>query len=239
MKRYPMTEPDLAAKVVKFYEANGYEVSQEVQLVQGGPRADIVAKHRESGVLHVVECKLTLSFDLIAQALHWIPYASKVYVAVPKAKASPGRNAAWNALVALSLGAYEVESLWPVDEGRRPAVVEVVQAPDGSTRNPALQRALQPGHQTHAKAGTNRGGHYTRYVQTIEALTAFVAAHPGDSLRACLSQCDHHWSSIAAGIQRLTELSTLGKLQGLRLWTDDEGVVRVTCIESEARGEAT
>lgn len=225
-KRPIQTEADMAAGVVKWLEADGFTVYQEVDPDgRGGVRADIVAV-RDSRIT-VVEAKKQLSWELLSQASHWQTFANRVYVAVPDAKQREGRAMAFRCCALLGLGVLEVTALWPVEEGHRPPVKEKVEPEYRSSINPTLLHSLQPEHQTHAKAGTNAGGQWSRFRQTCAAVAAFAREHPGDTLRACLSLVDHHYSSIASGIQSLAKWSDKGLTDiGFELRTVD-GAIRV------------
>jgi Holliday junction resolvase len=70
--------------VIDWFTERGWDVYQEVQIQSGYPVADIVAV---MGLrVWVVECKTTLTLDLMAQAFHWQRYAHWVSVAVPETK---------------------------------------------------------------------------------------------------------------------------------------------------------
>lgn len=220
----PMSESSMAEKVVSWLEQDGWTIYQEVQPHVDGPRADIVAQRE--GALWVVEAKKQLSFDLLAQAEHWKGSAHCVWVAVPLAKSSNGRSMAFRVARLLGLGVLEVRSLWPIDEGRMRAVSTVVEPTERSGIDSTLLRALRPEHQTHAKAGTNRGDHFTRYRATCEAIARYVTEHPGCTLREALSNVDHHYASIASGINALRTWASKGKAHGIEL-REEDGVLRV------------
>jgi hypothetical protein len=224
-KRPIQTEAEMAAKVVRWLEADNWTVYQEVDPEgRGGARADIVAVRDE--MLTVVEAKTKLGWDVFAQAEHWTRFANRVYMAVPDAKRSDGRSVAFRCAGLLGLGILEVKSLWPIEEDRIQAVNERVEPEYRATINPALRHSLRVEHQTHAKAGTNRGGQWTRFRQTCEAIAAYAKEHPGDTLRACLLVSDHHYTSVSSGIQRLQKIVESGTDLGFELRTDD-GAVRV------------
>jgi hypothetical protein len=76
-----MKETDLFPPLKEWLENAGYEVFSEVQSYHTGGRADIVAT--QSPAVTIVEMKVTLSLDLIGQAVRWKPFANYIYVAVP------------------------------------------------------------------------------------------------------------------------------------------------------------
>jgi hypothetical protein len=215
-----MNEEGLAARVVAYYDELGFTAYQEVQVVQGGPRVDAV--FQRDSTLYVVECKLVLSFDLLAQARHWKPYATGVFIAVPKPReTTAGRQTALDCVAGLGLGCLEVESLWPVDEGRRRAVVQRRDPEILTSFHPELLRSLRPEHQTHAKAGTNQGSHFTRFKLTCDNVRRCVEAEPGIALRSALAQVDHHYFSLDSGSRALRDQIVAGDVPGLSIDSDD------------------
>ncbi len=222
-KPFPMTEAEMAAKVVAKLEALGHDVFQEVE----GPfgRADIVSVKGAS--LFIVECKMALGFEVMAQARTRLPFASCVYIAVPNAKRSEGRSLAFECCRWLGLGLLVVDSNWAEDPDPVKAVREREAAPTRSHFNPALRDQLRPEHKTHAKAGTNEGGQMTRFKQTVYALRDYAESHPGDHLRRALSQVDHHYSSIGNAIAKLRKIGADGDLTrlGIELRETPEGIV--------------
>lgn len=228
-----MTEADMAAKVVAYFKASGWRVYEEVvHPNEGTARADIVAVGPEN--VWVIECKLALGLDVMAQARRWLSFANRVSVAVARGQGteSSARATAVHALRLMGIGVLEVESLWPIDEGKRAPVTERLMAEHVHHINPSLLQSLQEGHQTHAKAGTNRGGHLTPFRQTIDAVAAFARSRPGEPLRAILSVSPHHYSSIANGVEALTSAQDRGQDLGFRLERDPAGVLRAYPTEA-------
>lgn len=237
MKTPVMSEADLAARVVKWLEANGHEVFQEVEgkklSYADCGRADIVALR--GGLVTVVETKMSLGFDVLAQAEKWIPFAHEVLVAVPavhQSKNSDGRRLAYRVVEKLRLGLLEVRSLWPIEEGREEAVRVRVEAERNSDPRPDLRLALRDEHKTYAKAGTNKGGHFTDFRKTCNALAEVARESPGIPLKEALAKVPHHYTSIASGVQALAKWCDKGLITGFEIRSDGE---RLTL---HPRGEA-
>jgi hypothetical protein len=78
-----LKESDLYEPVKKWLEQNGYTVFSEVSPRYSSRRADVVGINPES--VAVVELKLSLSLDLLDQAVNWSrrKYANYVFIAVP------------------------------------------------------------------------------------------------------------------------------------------------------------
>ena len=81
MKGWPKSEVELARPVVAWLRLQRWEVYQEVQMGNGGPVADIVA--RLGNLYWVVECKTKFGLAVMDQAHGWLGYAHLVSVAVP------------------------------------------------------------------------------------------------------------------------------------------------------------
>src|SRR6185312_5261868 len=176
------TEAMLAATVSAFLAADGAEVFHEVTLEWKLRRQATVGNGRPVGdgradlaflrgaVLGVVECKMSLSFELLAQAARWRDYAHEVWIAVPFAKMSEGRHEAFQVCRKhYGFGVIEVQD---DDEVRLRHPVQ------RATIDPALLNSLRPEHKTGGElAGTNRGGHFTTFKETAARWAAYVAAH--------------------------------------------------------------
>lgn len=78
------TEAELASVVRTFQEAKGWDVFAEVQAAQGDKRADLVC--RDGRRIMVIETKLSLSIEVVSQAVRWLDRAHYVVIAVPKPK---------------------------------------------------------------------------------------------------------------------------------------------------------
>lgn len=241
MRRPDLSEPQLAALVVSWLEADGWTVHQEIADILPVPgRLDIAAiKDR---MLCVVECKRRLGFDLLAQAKRWLPYANEVFIAVPslpavtgkigKRRFQPreGRALAFSMAASMGIGVLEVRSLWPVEEGRQQAVsVQVASQVSPCREHETLWRALQTDTRKwyDAVAGSPGGGGSTKFNRTCTELAAFAGAKPGEPLDAVLTVIPHHYASIRSGARALWEHFLNGKLRGVELRQDDDGVVRV------------
>ena len=214
-----LSEADIAAEVVKFYEttANG-DVYQEVQVETYGERADIVHKD-PGGALTVIETKLALSWDLLDQGKAWKPFANAVIVAVPQARHTRARLLAFDICDRfLGLGVIEVG-----DRG-----VHVRKQPRALERlDESLFLALREGHKTHAKAGEPAGGQFTPFRATLDALKAFVEANPGCTIQEAVAGITHHYRGPKVAASVLLREIRHGRVPGVvkawrqRLYTPD------------------
>lgn len=202
-----MSEADLARAVVRQLEAWGFDVYQEVTL--GGPRADIVGVR--GALVCVVEAKMSLSFDVMAQAEDWKREAHEVWIAVPRLKIrsfNRGRFLAMKLCAQLGIGVFEVI-------GERAEVVHHA-AINRFAKPQKLREALRPEHKTFAAAGTS-GPHWTRWKGSVQLIIEQVERQPGLPLRELLRLVRHHWASDRSAASCLTRQITGGIIKDLRL----------------------
>jgi hypothetical protein len=206
-----VSEQAIAETVVAYLEALGADVYQEVT-VPGGV-ADIVARvHHEAWI---VEVKTSLSLALIAQAMLRRRQASRVYIAAPWTR--NGRDVA-SVCKELGLGMFVVRDL--ASYRGQELVTEEVAAARWNRRPTALLDRLCPEHKTHAKAGAvGAGGRWTPYLNTIEQLRAAVHRSPGITLKSCIDEIKHHYSSPSCARSSLAKWIEAGKVPGIRIDT--------------------
>ncbi len=226
------SEAELAAVVVAHLREQGWTVFQEVELGRrsGGERADIVAVRGDElaadGYAHkgagwakpgdvlVVECKLSLSLDLLAQADHWLDYASLVAIAFPLDRGY-GRARRFGESLARSrgLGMFEVA---PAVGDRLPARIVSETEPKRSERvievlAKKLAAALCPEQQDYAAAGNAEGKRWTPWRDSITRARAIVLEHPGIGTKELVQKLGkHHWASDGGARAGLVDAAERG-----------------------------
>jgi hypothetical protein len=206
-----ITEAALAHEVRVYLETDGWTTFQEVSLdwkkrgasPVGDGRADVVATR--DGQIGVVECKGGPTFHLLAQARRWIPYANMVWIAVPYARMSEGRQEAFSIAREHGFGILVVH-----DTEIRPRGSPVVRV----HIDDALLVSLREGHKTHAAAGTNGGGQFTSFKETGAALAAYVAEHPACKLSEAVGAIKHHYANKASAEAALRKMIKRGLVPG-------------------------
>ncbi len=200
-------EAKLASLVVEHFEEAGWDVFQEVTF--GGPVADIVVtrKSREGApLIGVIECKTSLSLDLIGQAVHWTKYANWVWAAYPMSRASE------HGFGATVLRHYGIGTV-PVGHS------EVTKGAPPTFRRKIDKRlfdTLRPEHQSgFAKAGSNAGGHYTPFKGTCLQLCRLVESSPGITLKEAIRKMTHHYSRDSVAAACLAKYLKSGVIQGV------------------------
>jgi hypothetical protein len=201
-------ETDLAAVVVDWLESEDWEVYQEICFDGGGSKtADIVAV--KDGHIWIIETKLSLTLQVLAQANSWdCQYRS---VAVLKSKRSQGRDFAFRVCQKFDLGLIEVNiSGHDVISNLEPALrtthyVEIVEK--------SMLKKLAKFHKN-GIAGSQAGGSLTPYKMTMLKIREFITNHPSCTLNDIISNVGiGHYSS---------EQSAKGSIRSaLENWEED------------------
>lgn len=234
MTKWPTHETEVAAPVVAWLQAAGWDVYQEVK-AGDGRSCDIVATC--GSLLWVVEAKVRLSTEVVEQARWWRQYAHYASVAVPY-RSWPG-----NAVINLAVGTWGIGVFGvhntsvlyrPTDEGRAKLVTNCVNPPL-NRRGMAtyLRKALCEEQRTYLAAGSPCGGGWSPYKATCDKLRKIVADHPGCTLREAIvgrkptldgdigfPGITHHYHTDSTAIGSLKTWIQAGKVPGVRLERD-------------------
>ncbi len=211
------SEVAIGKPVIAWLQRDGWDVFQEVQ-PSGGSVADIVAV--KDNTTRVIELKSSLSFELLAQASHWRLRATEVYVAVPHAKRSDGRNMAMHVFKSYGIGIFEVHDpshleAYGEDNPADRARVLLQCTPDPSADGSYFLGKLRPEHKTFAEAGSSSGGHFTEFKATCERLRQTVAKDPGITVRGAVLVTKHHYSTNKSAQVHLGKLIEKGVIKGI------------------------
>lgn len=204
------TEEQVAAVVVDWLEANAYDVYQEVELSNGGARADIVAKRGPD--LTIVETKTSASLALLYQAMERRRSAHRIYVATPVRS-----DAMHDICKELGIGLLRVRINPDYEQRWNPNRCEEELPSRRWNRRPLkLAARLRPEHKTCAKAGSPTGGHFSRWRDTCLQIARVVAAQPGITLKQALALVNHHYSSGRVAISTMGTHIREGRVKGVR-----------------------
>ena len=199
------SEQELARVVVGWLQDQYWDVYQEVSTGYSRPRADIVAV--QDGLSWIVETKMSLSLDLLAQAIRWVGRANFISVAVPRGyRCSPGREFAVGLLRKEGIGMLEVES----DGG----ILHNAPRKFRRTARP-ISDILCDAHKTMAEAGSARGGYHTPFAATCRATGEFVSKHPGCTIRELVDGIEHHYGCDATARSCLRNWIGTDKIPGV------------------------
>jgi hypothetical protein len=223
-----MKETDLFPPLKAWLEERGYEVYTEVQSTQTGGRADIVAVN--GPVVSVVEMKVTLSLELIGQAVRWRPFANHIYIAVPSSKQRRRSEYALHLLRREGIGLLEVmEHSYgtPVQNFTKPVFNRRI--------NDHIRKSLVEQHKE-LPGGHAGGGYVTPYKLTIDRVKEYLGSwytRKTDGWAAMadiLEHCETHYASpkasLAAAMKNFESEFFETKVENRKLYFRLKGVIK-------------
>lgn len=217
-----MKEVAVAAVVVRWLEADGWDVYQEVDNI------DIVATR--GPIVSVVEVKTSLSWKLCAQAFSRMPYAHEVWVAVP---VKPSSATPWYARRCLGrdgIGILEVSDM--VNVGLPATLHRSAHA--GAK---LLRARLRPEHKTHLPAGSACGGGWTPFKDTSNQLRKLIDAEPdGVPVKTAIESISHHYRGNSSARACLVKLARDGVIDGVRVIRDGKRILFVASKFCDEKG---
>jgi hypothetical protein len=237
------SEEALATAVSGWLAADGWECFYEVCEGGGEPRADIVAT--QGSLVWVVECKLRLGLEVLAQADRWRGRGLAHYVsmAVPKGKRTEGAYFIERIARERGIGLIRVPDPEQVAEGdvyvlgagtRNERVV-----PQGWSNwdetSPKLMRkadvsrlrALLTPERKASRPGS-RGPYHTPFRETCKLVTEHVREAGGRAVvRDTIHAVKHHYASHRSAIGSLVNLVKKGVVPGIRVEQDGRALLFV------------
>lgn len=224
-------ETDLARKVSTWLAAAGWDVFAEVG--DGDGRADIVATRDR--LVRVVECKMALTFAVIAQAIGWRASAHYVHVAVPSVRRHDGgrgfalRVCRDHGIGVLAVARVALDFEAPVREDERAALLR---RPPGLER---LRKRLVPEARTYADPGNADSRYWSPFKATCEAVVKAVSRRPGIGTRDLISAIEHHYRCDSTARSSLLKWAERGKIPGVRVERAGKGFVWQPSTEARVR----
>jgi hypothetical protein len=191
-----MKETEIAAAVKEFLLMQHWEVWEEVYWK--GQIADIVAvKHN---IIWIIETKTSFGLKVIDQARRWPVHYRSVAVPIKSGFFETQRNYGIEAEIAkhFKVGILEYSPI-------KNAVEEVVFPPlmrEYYRYFSTWLKTLENYPKQFKEAGTNGGGYYTPYKQTMESVKQIIKRHPGIDLAELIKKLDgrHHYTSIKTSL---------------------------------------
>jgi hypothetical protein len=226
-----ISEADLAAETAKHFEERGWTCHYEVQLSPelrpsypqvGDGRADIVVTNDKH--IGVIECKLGLGLEVFSQARRWFGLANCIWIAIREGEMTDARREG----IAICRDWYKAGLVELTSRGMNELCLPAVRTVDST----ALYDSLRPEHRTHARPGTNRGGQFTEWRGTAEALAAYVAVVSGCKLSEAVREIKHHYHSDSVAETFLEKAIRKGEIHGVfwgrrqRLFSTEEDAKR-------------
>lgn len=177
------SEQELAKLVVAWLQAQHWDVYQEVSSGLLNARADIVAV--QGDLSWIIEAKMSLSLELIAQAVDWLGWGNFVSIAIPSSRSrARGRAYAKQLLRKRGIGIIELSGDDLLHQ-YAPRKFRRIRRP--------ITELLCDAQKTMAQAGSAKGGYATPFALTCQAAKRFVQGHPGCTMRELVDGIDHHY----------------------------------------------
>lgn len=196
-------ETDLYIPLKRFFNANGFEVYEEVSVPYCGGRVDLVANNFPAPI--AIEMKTTLNMDLIEQAMdrkHVFPY---VYIAIPLGKRRKVPRWVINHLRQNKIGLIFVS-----DSGHIHMAFAARYDKAPMRDRVEWEKLLRPEHQGWVEAGTAGGGYVTPYKITMLGVKKFLQRKADwVSMNDILEHCETHYMTPKPSLSRaLLEFET-------------------------------
>lgn len=223
-----MAETDLAAKVIDWLKADGWDIYQEVQLSVYAPTADIVAVKKigkyQKPIIWIIECKVSFGAAVCAQAYHWASRRMAHYVSIayysskPYTRFTNTQHFLAGVLKSYGIGTIEISNKFSgnyYDEVQTPEYKHV-----RWNNFDRMIGSLTDLHKTYARAGNADGKKITAFSLTRDHLIEYVKKHPGLTFNEILADINHHYNSIASARSSLTKWIGLGSIKGIEIRYD-------------------
>ncbi len=193
-----MKETEIAKPLIRWLEAQLWDVYQEVQIEWGGRIADIVGVRK--GIVWVLELKTSLTASVVEQALYWrynSHYAS--VVTPPRYRGAKGRWVLEDYMRWKGLGWAVASSDTCGGKRYHDNVTEHI-APKlhRKAHVERLRESLDEAHKTFAEAGSSNGKRWTPFQATAKEVRRLVKENPGCTLKFLVENCKHHYATAAS-----------------------------------------
>ena len=223
MKKTPrpaFAETDLGEAMMQALSRDGWDCYPEVSMGMCSARPDIVAVR--AGKVMIVECKTSLSFDLLSQALGWLDDAHFVAICIPKPKIGSRSRDIFvrDYLKSKGIGLFEValefdgrgaDAKVNFEWTRVRHDIEPKLHRHAHRRAKELMAWLQPDMKT-VSPGCQKG-YMTDFKRTLRNLEGYVKRHPGCTLKLAIENIEHHYSSVTSARGALGKLIHLADVQ--------------------------
>lgn len=196
-----MTEAELAEKVTKMYEKDGYDIYSEVMYKPGSKRADIIATKDNEYI--GIEVKKGMNLKLIEQAYYWKDKTHKTYIfLISKIKMN---DFGIKLCRDMGIGIYIYRN-------------NTVQMILDSTycENPELPQLYEQ--QKDSQAGSKGGGYVTPFSLTKQCLIEYMRKKKDDTLRNAIKEIKHHYSNDNSAMGALKKLISINVIPELKVY---------------------
>jgi len=207
-------ETELARIIIRYLQEIGWEIYQEVQVSSFSSIADIVAV--QNNLIWVLECKLSLSLDLISQAENWKSCSHYVSIVIPykpyihgKRK---GRDLALRILRDYGIGCFTVQKHdkdWYGDSSATIAQIEEPKLNRKALTN-YIRNSLTEEQKYWAEAGNAQKLRYTPFQDTKRQVISYIKNNPGCTFKELIDNIKHHYVSDTSAITSLRQWINIG-----------------------------
>lgn len=227
-----MKETDLARKMIEYFNDYPFDIYQEVPLY--GKYIDIVV--RSDNIIHSIECKMGLGFEVIAQARYRKQFSHYTSICVPietkkrKRKrnryglneyaqwyhttVTDGRHTAIDYLKYLGIGLYLYNPInESIHEELKPKLFRKALS-DHVIKNLFEQQ------KTYADAGSASAKRYTPFRNTVTNLERYVKEHPGVLFGEAIESIDTHYKALSTAKSALSKWIQNGVIKTIRIEYD-------------------
>lgn len=216
MKKRP-AETELGVVAAKWLERQGFEVFQEVAFY--GRVADLVG--RAGRVLCVVELKVSMCLDLLAQGERWTDVAHYTWIAYQApTRITSGMAIAQRFCRSVGVGMLELDldgHGWRRDAPRERLRATFNRTGERTGEAERLRKSLHEAQKTIAPAGTNGGGHWTPFKATCAEVLRVVKEKPGIAMKDLIETIQHHYASPSSARATLASRIEAGIVPGVRI----------------------
>lgn len=210
----PEKESELADAFIPWIESSGWDVYQEVQFHHLGQVADLVL--RRNNTIWVVEMKMSLSLDLLAQADGWSYYSNYTSVVIPDRKslrktcaASFAKGIMRDRGIGLIVIGKGFDESYLVEEQIHPSLRRKKHSKEWDF--------LHEGYKVSGKAGNANGDRWTAFRQTCWNLWSYLSRNPGATLDQIIKEVAHHYHTTSTAKQCLLKWINRRVIRGVRV----------------------
>lgn len=209
------SEVDVGKAAVQWLADHGWDVYQEVPV--DGHTPDIVGLR--GSAIGIVECKTSLSLDVLGQAARWSGRVHLTWIAVPRTRGyGEGRHMGHRVCSYLGLGLLEVrtwqrsdgEAVFEAHEELKPRLFR--KTTECAER---IRKAIRPEHKHFTPAGSQHAGRWTPFRATCEAVARYLKDHPGACVSEVVRSIDHHYASRTSAQGSIAHWAERGKMPGV------------------------
>jgi hypothetical protein len=221
MKKNKYTESDLAEKIIKYLESNGWTSYKEVSMrgCGGDVRSDsyFIKKNGEDIIeTMALETKMSFSLKVIEQSDKWKAYSNTAYVCIPSPKRATRKGLLFGLKVckSLNIGVFEVN----MDTG----IIKELNTPipNKNSKIPPLYEQ-----QRNSIAGNNKSSFITSFKVTVMNIEEYMKDKDGIELKDIISNIKHHYKNNKSALNTIKKMINENIIKGFFLKKEDNKIL--------------